>query len=544
VNATELQGLYLAYFGRPADTEGLAFYTSDQSIDLWQIAGFFSASNESQSLFAGATTADVIDSIYMNLFNRHAEADGLQFWTNAVDSGKITSGQAAYAILTGAQIDDKVTIDNKIAACSAFTDALAGTHAYVGEDAAAYARSIIHGVDNTALSTATAVGLAGDYVAQLGIDHSIAGPMVTVTDPTRTDYLEIGTSASGIELAGGMSTNDRTTIGDVHSGQTVVVDGPAVNSIAGLALQVFDADDTAADVVNLKLNPDFTDNNNATAGTTMSTPFFSVDNIEHLHIESTGHLVTDLSSKADGWQADNVLNHVTISGNSLQSVVVTGDQAFELLADSAALRTVDASALHASPQMLNGPFNAAFSFTALEGAPTHTIIGSADSSNWIQGNSSSNLIVGGSQDDTLTGGGGGDTLTGEGGNDIFSVGTIGPVVTDTITDFHANTVGNGAAGAVDSTGAADASARNGDVINLAFPGAASGLSVTIAADHAQAMQQMAGGDGSIMKAALDASTGMLYVDWNGDGAVDSQVELVGVTTIDAAAFLVNAPTSK
>ena len=39
-------------------------------------------------------------------------------------------------------------------------------------------------------------------------------------------------------------------------------------------------------------------------------------------------------------------------------------------------------------------------------------------------------------------------------------------------------------------------------------------------------------------AALDSSTGRLYLDLNSDGTIDSVIQLTGVTTLTAAAFVV------
>ena len=51
VTSAQLQQLYLAYFGRPADFNGIAYYTSLTNISIWDVSNSFSASPESQALY-------------------------------------------------------------------------------------------------------------------------------------------------------------------------------------------------------------------------------------------------------------------------------------------------------------------------------------------------------------------------------------------------------------------------------------------------------------------------------------------------------------
>lgn len=123
----KVQKLYIAYFGRPADPVGLEFWASKvdaaSGSESEVIAGF-SASNESQALFGGRTTANKVNSIYRNLFDRDAEPAGLTYWTQQIDSGQVTQAQAAYTILTNAGPGDIDAINNKFAGAGAFTAAL------------------------------------------------------------------------------------------------------------------------------------------------------------------------------------------------------------------------------------------------------------------------------------------------------------------------------------------------------------------------------------------------------------------------------------
>jgi Ca2+-binding RTX toxin-like protein len=161
VSQSDVASLYLAYFGRPPDPGGLSFYTNNPSIDIWAVAAAFSASPESQSLFGTFGSAQ-INAIYQNLFNRDAEPDGLAYWTSEVNSGRLTPAGAAFAILLGAQNDDKIAVQNKLKVCLEFTgqlDTQAEINGYAGDIAAERAREFIHTVTSSGTTVLTAEAL-------------------------------------------------------------------------------------------------------------------------------------------------------------------------------------------------------------------------------------------------------------------------------------------------------------------------------------------------------------------------------------------------
>lgn len=174
-----------------------------------------------------------------------------------------------------------------------------------------------------------------------------------------------------------------------------------------------------------------------------------------------------------------------------------------------------------------------------------TITGSATAANTLVGTGRADTIVGGAKADTLTGGAGADALTGGAGNDIFaySVAADSTLVNlDTIADFSANTFGNGTAGAA-GTGAGAVASRTGDVIQLDVGAAqlAVGVKAGVQANSsdAQTFLQNVAADTTANEvgAALDSSSGRLYIDWDSNGTADSVIQLTGATTITAAAFV-------
>ncbi len=115
---------------------------------------------------------------------------------------------------------------------------------------------------------------------------------------------------------------------------------------------------------------------------------------------------------------------------------------------------------------------------------------------------------------------------------------------DVISDFTANTVSL----AAPLNTAALAATRNGDVLSftaLAAVATQAGVgpirvSVQTNSTDAQIFLQNISADATAdeFAAALDSSTGRLFVDLDANGTVDSVVQLTGVTTITAAAFVV------
>ncbi len=126
-----LEQAYLAYFGRPIDPNGAVWYTQP-SMTQAQVEQEFSSSAESKALYPDGATVATINGIYETLFGREADVPGATWWANEIAQGKVTLAGAAIAILQGAQGSDKVIVENKLAASSAFTAGLDTMEEIVG----------------------------------------------------------------------------------------------------------------------------------------------------------------------------------------------------------------------------------------------------------------------------------------------------------------------------------------------------------------------------------------------------------------------------
>jgi len=80
----QIQGIYLAYYGRPADVPGLAFWSGkldDAGGDLTEIIDAFGNSDEATELYSSDSDLAKINSIYLALFDRIGDQEGLLFYT-------------------------------------------------------------------------------------------------------------------------------------------------------------------------------------------------------------------------------------------------------------------------------------------------------------------------------------------------------------------------------------------------------------------------------------------------------------------------------
>jgi hypothetical protein len=208
----QVQQLYIAYFGRPADPIGQAYWAGVIDAANGSIAAVqagFAASTESQALYGNKSTIDKVTAIYQNVFNRSPDAAGLTYWVNQIESGKVTQAQASWTIQQNAGAGDAATVQNKLTAAQAFTanvDTAAEIAGYQGSNAAASARAFL-GTVTSDNATATAA-VAG---AQAAVTNAAVGtPGTTFTLTTGVDAV-VGSSNNDTIVAYVNTTAANTT---------------------------------------------------------------------------------------------------------------------------------------------------------------------------------------------------------------------------------------------------------------------------------------------------------------------------------------------
>lgn len=151
--ATQIQQLYVGLLGRAADQGGLNWWADQVTTGgktLEDVRASFVTSTEYTTTYgAAATRADLVTSIYQNLFERTPSADEVKYWAET-DTRPADQLVAAFIEFAGAA--DQAVINNKTFVAQTYTDTVGDTNFNAAGAAAAIAN-----VDGTAASVATAV---------------------------------------------------------------------------------------------------------------------------------------------------------------------------------------------------------------------------------------------------------------------------------------------------------------------------------------------------------------------------------------------------
>jgi len=125
VDVLEVQKLYVAYFGRPADPIGEEYWTDALdagTLTLSDVSASFAASAEYRDTYAGMNNRAIVTEVYQNLFGRAAETAGVDYWAGLMDRGIISIDDVVKDISEAARGNDSVAFNGKVAAATLFTD--------------------------------------------------------------------------------------------------------------------------------------------------------------------------------------------------------------------------------------------------------------------------------------------------------------------------------------------------------------------------------------------------------------------------------------
>ena len=140
--SAQVQQLYLTYFGRPADPEGLRFWTADTTTPLEEIANGFATTREFKATVVDKTYAQIVNEFYISMFGRSAEPVGLSYWVDLLSRGVTTVQQVGMnignaALALPASNADNIAVTSKMTACANWTtdvaSSTAGILAYTGQ---------------------------------------------------------------------------------------------------------------------------------------------------------------------------------------------------------------------------------------------------------------------------------------------------------------------------------------------------------------------------------------------------------------------------
>ncbi|HEY0846259.1 MAG TPA: DUF4214 domain-containing protein [Noviherbaspirillum sp.] len=171
-----VQQLYVAYFGRATDSAALINFAGTlksygassniqelntayaNNAQIRDLIDTFGTSAESNALYTGDTTS-FVTAVFQNVLNRPPQTDGLTFWRDAIDEGRLTKANAALAIMAGALANtsaqgvlDAALINNKIRVATNFTcsiDTASEMNGYRGSGPASMVRSMLANVTSS-----------------------------------------------------------------------------------------------------------------------------------------------------------------------------------------------------------------------------------------------------------------------------------------------------------------------------------------------------------------------------------------------------------
>lgn len=187
-----VNAFYVAFYGRPADPAGLAYWSQQLAQaggDFSVIKEAFANSQEATVRFSSTTVADRITEIYQQLFDRAPDADGLSYWVDTVSKGHASMADVAIDVLQGALGSDASLVDLRQKAAAEFTAHVAATGAsYDGYQAIQAGQLLVKSVNSTTTGTdidnmvTAASSLASTAKDAPSVIDSLAGSDTSLAD--------------------------------------------------------------------------------------------------------------------------------------------------------------------------------------------------------------------------------------------------------------------------------------------------------------------------------------------------------------------------
>ena len=355
-----VQSLYLAYYGRPADPEGLNFWANVVEAnggDINVIINDFSTAPEYQQRFGSLDNPTLVNNLYLQMFGRNAEPDGLTFWVGQITSGSQTLGQVASTISSLASGIDLQVLSARVQLADAFTAQLNTAEkleAYASTRGIEIGRSYLDQVKSTNVGDVAAIvakaaetaatlppttdggntgGGGGVVVPPVAFEATIGSGVLTFSG-TETGTITIEAILSGVSFTRGTTTITKTS-----------VEYATVTSIA-------------AGTANLNISADLVKNHFVTGTGTV--------NVSSVDANS------DLSNLAPGL---NVVVQQSLDANISDTILLSNVDSFVVAAD--VTLTLSVAQYTSSPVSGDGAFALQDSIANLQAAGTVLITDAA-----------------------------------------------------------------------------------------------------------------------------------------------------------------------
>lgn len=215
--ATQIQQLYVGLLGRAADQGGLNWWADQVTTGgktLEDVRASFVTSTEYTTTYGAATTrADLVTSIYQNLFERTPSADEVKYWAET-DTRPADQLVAAFIEFAGAA--DQAVINNKTFVAQTYTDTVGTGFSTAG------AASVIADVDGTAASVSTALA----KLANGALDGQVPG-LGLVQALTTAEAAQVAHEDANKAAVDALAATLKVTSTDVFADDLVAVYGEA-----------------------------------------------------------------------------------------------------------------------------------------------------------------------------------------------------------------------------------------------------------------------------------------------------------------------------
>jgi hypothetical protein len=120
----DLQLLYICYFGRPGDPDGLRYWSS-QGVNQAAFSRMVYGQAEFQQTVLNLDTRTQVNALYLNLFGRNGDTEGLSYWTSEIERGRLSLATLGIDLIYSARQlanADASTLSAKLSAANSWTD--------------------------------------------------------------------------------------------------------------------------------------------------------------------------------------------------------------------------------------------------------------------------------------------------------------------------------------------------------------------------------------------------------------------------------------
>lgn len=280
---SQLIQLYVAYFNRAPDADGLAYWSDKVANGGWTVATVarsFMDQTEVQSAYPNyMTSQEIVTKVYSNVLGRTADAAGNTYWVNQLTTGAVSKADLIQAVVNAANEKD---------ATGAYKNA----------------------TDAAILTNKTTVG---EYFAvTLGSNDKTKA--ASVMSGVTSDAATVDTAKAAAVSANGQ-TYTLTTGSDTFTG---TANNDTFSGTTADTLSVFDTIDGGAGVDTLNAN---------LTGTSMPAST-TITNIEKLNVTTTGAGftldTTSLSGMTDVSVKDSAAGAISVTAASTTAATITG----------------------------------------------------------------------------------------------------------------------------------------------------------------------------------------------------------------------------